>query len=639
MKLQTEKRLPQWRRLLQKQMDDPIRRFWIELAGSFLVGFCLSAASLGNVPLPLCMAALCAGGAGWPSMAFALGGGLGYGLFWEQAGIQGLLWIAGALPICVFLSEEKRKMPFLVPSMGALIVAATGLGFQLWMGDTLSVALYLLRVVLAFGVTCLAQMLHHRRSPMTVAMAWGIAVLSLAQIAPVDFLNLGFVAAGSMGLLASFPTVTLSGLALDLAGVTPVPMTAVLCLTYFAGKVSFLPKRVKVLLPALLYLAVMGLCGQSQWLPLPALVVGGLGYLLPLEEGKKQSRSLEGHIQSRLDTVSAVLAQTRRLLQESVEYPLDEGALILRSAQRACDHCDKRKNCHSVERARFLPQALLHQSCITVDNIPQDCKRKERLLAELQRSQELYRLLLADRQRQQEYRSAVVQQYGFLAEYLRELADDLPRWGTDPVPRFQPEVAACSRGREAVNGDRCCWFPGPKGKYYVLLCDGMGTGNEAAYEARIGAGQLRRMLIAGYPAHEAMQSLNSLCILRSCAGAVTVDLAEADLQTGRVSVYKWGAAPSWLMCSGNVEKIGRESPPPGISLEEGEETVDKLMLQPGAALVMVSDGVDIQTALNIQAEDYDQPAGFLAAMILEAGVSDVPDDATAVVLRLHRLEN
>jgi hypothetical protein len=73
-------------------------------------------------------------------------------------------------------------------------------------------------------------------------------------------------------------------------------------------------------------------------------------------------------------------------------------------------------------------------------------------------------------------------------------------------------------------------------------------------------------------------------------------------------------------------------------LEQNQGTVDRFTLQNGVPLVLLSDGVDGSSAMTGLEGDYDQPAGFLAALILEAGYAEVPDDATAAVLRLHRLE-
>ena len=53
----------------------------------------------------------------------------------------------------------------------------------------------------------------------------------------------------------------------------------------------------------------------------------------------------------------------------------------------------------------------------------------------------------------------------------------------------------------------------------------MGTGLGAAQDGFTAAGLLRQMLITGFPAEHALESLNSLLALRGTAGAVTADLA------------------------------------------------------------------------------------------------------------------
>ncbi len=631
--------LHRWKRQLRKLMADPRVRQPVELLAAFLAGLCLSAASLDNCSQPICLAVLCAGLPGWLPLPFALGGCLGYWSFWGDAGLQGLVWIAAGLPVCVGLGQRARKLPPLLAALAGLIVAVSGLVFQLWQGEQIALGMYLLRIGLAGGATWLMCAAQLRQDPTADWLVLGLGVLALAQVAPLPALNLGFLVAGLLALTAPFPAVAIAGLALDLAGVAQVPMTAVLCMAYLIRQIPWLPRSSRALIPGAVYFAVMGLLQQHHWQPLPALVAGGvISLLLPRQSLPYRRRGDMGYAQARLEMVSGVLAQAQQLLGEIPVYPMDEGALIARAAERACSNCVHREECPEMERVRILPQTLLHLSAITLEHIPAGCRQPQRLLPQLQHGRDQYRLLLADRQRQQEYRSAVIQQYGFLAEYLQELSDDLPRRDAEPVARFRPEVAVCSRGREAANGDRCLHFAGTKSRYYVLLCDGMGTGEGAAYEAKTAGNMLRRMLMAGYPTDYALQSLNSLCVLRGSAGAVTVDLAEADLVTGRASLYKWGAAPSWLLGRAGPERIGREGPPPGISLEQTHPVVDRFTLQNGVPLVLLSDGVDGSSAMVGLEGDYDQPAGFLAALILEAGYTDVPDDATAAVLRLHRLE-
>lgn len=632
MRMQTQQKVRRWRRWFGRQLADPAIRLPLELAAGFLGGFCLSAAGLRGFCQPFCLGAICGGLPGWIAAGFAVGGGLGYWAFWGQAGIQGLCWIALGLPLGLLAA---KKQGLLLPSLAALTVAATGLAFQVWLQENISVTVYILRITLAFGATCLAQLVGQQEDG-AKSVAVGVGVLALAQISPLPFLNLGMIAAGWISRKASFATAALAGVALDLTGVTAVPMTAVTCGAYLLEKK--LPAKWGALIPPAVYAAGMVLLRQYGWQPLPALGIGAMAArIFPAGREDEKSRTAEAYVQGRLEAVAAVLAQGYRLLQETPAHSVDEGALLQCCAQRACDDCDHRPQCQAAHRIALLPQTLLHQAEVDRDILPPQCKRKERLQLQLQRGQEMYRLLCADHQRQQEYRLALEQQYGFLSDYLKNLADDLPARHETPSVRFRPDVAVCARGRDATNGDRCVHFMGRSGRYYVLLCDGMGTGIGAAYEARTTAVMLRRLLVAGYPAEKALQSINSLCVLRQSAGAVTMDLAEVDLQTGRATLYKWGAAPSWLLLPDAVEQIGRACLPPGLSVGDEQASVDRVSLQNGTALVMLSDGVATDALAELE-EEYNQPVGFLAALILEQGQADVPDDATAVVLRLQRME-
>ena len=256
-------------------------------------------------------------------------------------------------------------------------------------------------------------------------------------------------------------------------------------------------------------------------------------------------------------------------------------------------------------------------------------------MLEVRRSQDQYRAIRADRDRQREYRSALIQQYRFLSEYLQELADQLPRRRDLMTPRFQVDVSVRSAGVEGTNGDRCLWFAGTELNYYVVLCDGMGTGIGAAEEGRIAGAMLRRLLSAGFPPEYALRTLNSMCVLRDRGGAVTADLAQIDLGSGRVTLYKWGAAPSYLLTTLGYEKIGTANPPPGLSVTGVRETVDKLSLRRGETLVLLSDGVDGEGAMRRAMELTDEDLGETVARVMRYGRGDNCDDATAAVIRLR----
>ena len=318
---------------------------------------------------------------------------------------------------------------------------------------------------------------------------------------------------------------------------------------------------------------------------------------------------------------------------DTEEAPIDEQALIARAADRACGTCPCRKTCK--EQPEQISPAILHKPLGNGADLPRGCRKSGRLLMEMRRSQEQLRAIRADRDRQIEYRAAVGQQYHFLSDYLHDLSDTLAQRNNPPKAYFQPEVAACSASKNRANGDRCLWFAGIACRYYVLICDGMGTGEEAARDAQQVGSMLRRLLSAGYPAAYALRSINSLCALQGRAGAVTLDLAELRLDTGRVTLYKWGAAPSYVFSRGEPIKIGTATPPPGLSVIDGRETVERLSLRRGETLVLLSDGAGGEDSLRRVWMDDEATTGELAAKILQSSQTVGGDDATVAVIRLH----
>ena len=590
-------------------------------------GFLLSAASLGNYPQPLAMGLILAM-SGWHAAVMSLGAMLGYWVFWGIAGLQGLVWSASGGLLALLLARHiPEEQPLIFPAISAFLTALTGLLFQLVLRDTVPVPVYFLRIVLAAGAGLLFPVALGRRTAVTDWLVGGVAVLALAQASPTPYLGLGYLAAGALAVGSAFPAAVLGGLGLDLAQVTRIPMTAVLCLAGVIRMIPFERKWMRCLAPGAAGLVVMAICGIRDYTPLPGLILGGgLGMLMPPSQETARRRGETGLAQVRLELGAEVLGATQQLFLETATPPVDASAVLQKVRQRACGSCSARNSC---------PQQSSLDISLLQNPLDAQCRKSGRLIPELRRGQEQLKLLKADSARQSEYRAAMVQQYQFLGDFLRRLADDLPRRGQRPRAWFRAEAAARSRSKELSNGDRCLAFPGAECRYYVLLCDGMGTGLGAAQEGQSAISLLRQMLTAGFPAAHALRTLNSILALRGSAGAVTVDLAELYLDTGHATLYKWGAAPSWLLRRGSAEKIGTATPPPGISVTESRETVEKLSLRRGEALVLLSDGVDGEGISRRSDLTPDMPPGELAAKILEYGRGKQMDDATAAVIRLR----
>lgn len=622
------------KRQFVRLLSDPRVQLYGRAAAYFLGGLGLSATGLYHHPMPVALGLVCSC-SGTAAVLAAAGGALGYLLFWGTAGRAPVLWVALGMVAALALSRQRRQTPILLPALAGLIVSASGVFFQLWLGQTSPVEVYLLRVALAIGCSWLFCRAFRGRDPILDWILGAFAVLALAQMSFGPWWNFGILAAAVIAATGAFPAAALAGVALDLAQISPVSMTATLCIGYLIRFLPTCPRWARGIMCAVAYILVMRVGGSFALYPLPPLLVGGLaGVWLPLPSKTPARRGETGVAQVRLEMAAGALFQTEQLLLEQVEPEVDEDAILQRAAQDACNGCSYRAGCKDSRRLSQLPAALLHKPLIATQELPIICRKSGRFLAQMHRAQEQLRSIQADRLRRDEYRAAVVQQYRFMGEYLQQLSDQLAR-KAEPVKVFyDAAVEVFSNRRGADNGDRCGVFVGIRDLQYVVLCDGMGTGMGAAQEGKTALQLLRRLLTAGYPGTSAIRCLNSLCALRSRAGAVTVDLLEIELRSGKARLYKWGAAPSYLLSDLGAERIGIPSPPPGLSVTEQTELQYRLSLNRGERLVLVSDGVGEEQALRLCAQMPTAEAGELAQSLLRQGVFSGEDDATVVVVQL-----
>ena len=74
-------------------------------------------------------------------------------------------------------------------------------------------------------------------------------------------------------------------------------------------------------------------------------------------------------------------------------------------------------------------------------------------------------------------------------------------------------------------------------------------------------------------------------------------------------------------------------------MTEGRESVVRLSLRKGEALILLSDGVEVGQILRRKGMAPDAPPGELAERLLELGRGKGEDDATAAVIRLLPLSS
>ena len=587
-------------------------------------GFLLSAGGLGNYPQPVVLGMICAG-TGWRLALMTIGAILGYPTFWGRLGLPGVVWSAagGLLTALVGCRRESREQPLMLPVLAAFLTGVTELCFCFLLKDSTPFPIRMLRVMLTLLTAMVFLQGRYCRDPVTEWLSGAFVVLAVAPVFLGPF-GLGYIGAGLLAVGGAFPASVLAGLGLDLSRMGTIPMTAVLCMSWFLRMLPWEKRWQQCVAPATAYLLMSAVWGIWEQTPLPGLFLGSaLGLLLPPRAPVTRRQGSTGAAQVRLELGASAMRTVGQLLTELQPPPIDEKALLDKVRQRACGTCPVRKGCRTELTATLL-----------TDPLDADCQRQNRLVPELCRAREQLKLLKADRKRRWEYRRALTGQYECLSIYLRSLSDSLPRKENRARPQFRIEAGARSRGKERANGDSCIAFPGMENCYYILLCDGMGTGMGAAQEGQTSSDLLRKLLTAGFPAEHALETLNSLLALRGNAGAVTVDLCRLHLDTGLAELYKWGAAPSYVLTRAGAEKIGTATPPPGILVHKIRREREKLSLRRGEVLILLSDGVAGEEAFRQSGLSPDLPPGELAAKLLETGGGNGEDDATVAAIRL-----
>jgi stage II sporulation protein E len=197
-------------------------------------------------------------------------------------------------------------------------------------------------------------------------------------------------------------------------------------------------------------------------------------------------------------------------------------------------------------------------------------------------------------------------------------------------------------GREGgYCGDSVTFFTDAHGRSFSLLCDGMGSGNGAALTSALCASVLSRLLQAGVRAETALRMLNSLLAARSQReneASSTVDLLEVDNVSGKATLYKCGAAPTYLLRAGQITRFFSRTAPIGI-LDALDAERLCFEVRSGDVLVQVSDGVTggeeecLWLSEMLQTKWEGDAEGF-ARMVINHATERDADDLSVLVTRV-----
>ena len=156
---------------------------------------------------------------------------------------------------------------------------------------------------------------------------------------------------------------------------------------------------------------------------------------------------------------------------------------------------------------------------------------------------------------------------------------------------------------------------------------------------------LSEFMGAGFSAKTAVSLVNSTLILHSGRESFsTIDLLCIDRRSGRAEFLKGGAADSFLLHRGSVERIKAGSLPVGI-LDDISCTSEARTLDAEDTIVLMSDGVSGNSEQDwildflVQNQESRELADLILAEAEKRKNPAAADDMSVIVVQLHPFGN
>lgn len=198
---------------------------------------------------------------------------------------------------------------------------------------------------------------------------------------------------------------------------------------------------------------------------------------------------------------------------------------------------------------------------------------------------------------------------------------------------------------EEVSGDSSLIKRLPGGRFLVGISDGLGTGSQAFAKSQAVLELLFHLLSLGMKEDTALQILNLFCYLTySDEEYSTLDLAIFSSSSPEMTLYKYGAAATFIKRGHQISTICCSSLPLGVTT--GENPPIHRKYQQGDEIILVTDGIlDVcrratvkeEWLIQFLKETWDRDPQGLADSILQAAQSqmtpDLWDDMTVIVIQ------
>lgn len=614
---------------------------------------------------PFAVGMVAAAGPGWEGIAALVGAGSGALLLLDfphalRTAACGVLLFTANNAFCELKSYREA---YFLPTMTAGLTLAVEAVYAIRSGNAAEAAYCAEAVVLAAVFAYCARIVltekdaRHEHPAASLVMLLGIlAALSAPQfsngfapgriVAVLAVLLLAF----DRELAAALASATCIGLALDLA----VPSGSFLhTACYSLGVLLASPlrrgSRIRAAgafaLGATLFSLPLN-AGEGLALLYECLAGTLIFLLLPtrtlraIREDDNSKEAREDHsLRTRLREAGEALRELYDSVAHAKPAPEENPAIVFdRAAEAVCRDCTLRERCWVNEYNRTYtalsdatPALLRNGEGRGADFPTYFCDRCIRFPSFLSAINTELRAFLLRRQyraRLDAARTQAAGQYAQLSELLAQTAEQsaMPA-ASGPAALLPYRVGLTLRPKdgEAVSGDSATVFETGTGELCLLLSDGMGSGESARRESAMAVRLIERFLRAGVGATPALQTLNGALNLRSevSDSFTTVDLLMLSLKSGEGTIYKYGAAPSYIKRGRQVHRVRCTCLPAGIAGDGLPPETTHIRLESGSGFIMVTDGVTDATDdewLKSMLEEWDgeDPQQLVAAILAES---------------------
>lgn len=209
---------------------------------------------------------------------------------------------------------------------------------------------------------------------------------------------------------------------------------------------------------------------------------------------------------------------------------------------------------------------------------------------------------------------------------------------------LQSGISRMKKEGSKVSGDAYSFEGLRDGRFMLLLCDGMGSGERAAQESSAAVSLMEDFYKANFDDKTVLDAINKLLLLSSSDEIFsTMDLCMINLIDGNAKFTKIGAPHSYLIRGNTIKKLQAGTLPIGI-LDEFRPAVYNMKVENGDLIIMFSDGIaDLENASDTLFETILEAAKLrstqeiadrILSMALGIDGGEAKDDMTVMVTRV-----